>query len=73
MSNKKIKDVFNEVLAGDTLKNALEFAAFLNANDMSCVRATTGYWADKIYFIAIIKTKVFAIFRLMNMKIIHGM
>jgi len=32
MSNKKIEDVFSEVLTSDTLKNALDFAEFLSAN-----------------------------------------
>ena len=32
MYNKKIEDVFNEVLTGDVLKNALDFARFLSAN-----------------------------------------
>ena len=32
--NKKIEDTFNEFLAGDELKNALDFAEFLKANEM---------------------------------------
>ena len=32
MSNKKIEDIFNEVLTGDVLKNALDFMGFLSAN-----------------------------------------
>ena len=34
MSNKKLKDVFIEVLTDDTLQNALDFAEFLNANEI---------------------------------------
>ena len=37
MSNKKLEDVFNEVLTGDVLKNALGFAEFLNANEITQV------------------------------------
>jgi len=32
---KRIEDVINETLTGDTQKNALDFAAFLQANDFS--------------------------------------
>jgi len=35
MSNKEIRDVFNEVLAGDTLRNALNFVDFLGANEVT--------------------------------------
>ena len=34
MTDKKIEDFFNEFLIGDTLKNALDFAEFLMANEM---------------------------------------
>jgi len=34
MCIKKLEDVFNEVLNGDVLKNALDFAEFLNANEI---------------------------------------
>jgi len=34
MPNKIIEDVFNEFFIGDTLKNALDFAEFLRANEM---------------------------------------
>ena len=34
MSNQKIEVVINDVLKGDTQKNALEFVAFLTANEM---------------------------------------
>ena len=33
-SCRKIEDIINEVLIGDTLKNALDFTAFLENNDM---------------------------------------
>ena len=32
--NRRIEDSFNEFLAGDELKNALDFADFLRANEM---------------------------------------
>ena len=32
--NKRIEDAFNEFLTGDELKNALDFAEFLRANEM---------------------------------------
>ena len=34
MVEKRIEDVFNEHFTGDTLKNALDFAEFLRANEM---------------------------------------
>ena len=34
MPEKKIEDIFNEYFIGDTLKNALDFAEFLKANEM---------------------------------------
>jgi len=34
MSEKRIEDAFNEYFTGDTLKNALDFAEFLRANEM---------------------------------------
>ena len=34
MTEKRIEDVFSEFLIGDTLKNALDFAKFLRANEM---------------------------------------
>ena len=46
-----MEDVLGEALTGDTRCHALEFAAFLRANEISCVRYTGGYWADKIYFV----------------------
>jgi len=35
MANKKIEDIFNETLAGVTLKNALDFVNFLGANEIT--------------------------------------
>ena len=35
MSDKSIENTINEVLSGDTKKNALEFAAFIKANDLT--------------------------------------
>ena len=34
MSEKRIEDVINEVLKGEAQKNALDFAAFLNENEI---------------------------------------
>ena len=34
MAEKKIEDALNEYFTGDTLKNALNFAEFLSANEM---------------------------------------
>lgn len=34
-ARRKIEDAFNDILSGDTLKAALDFAAFLEANDMT--------------------------------------
>ena len=45
-----MEDVIKLALTGDAQKNALEFAAFMRANEISCIRETQGYWADKIYF-----------------------
>jgi len=51
MFKKKIERFIKERLTGDVQKNALDFAAWLRANDMRLERQTVGYWADKIYFI----------------------
>jgi len=51
MTEQRIVQVINAALTGDTQKNALELAIFLNENGISCVRDTAGYWADKIYFV----------------------
>ena len=46
-----MEQVIRESLTGEAQKNALELATFLNESGMSCERSTTGYWADKIYFV----------------------
>ena len=46
----KIEEKIKEILNGDAQKNALDFAAFLRANDMQFERSTTNYWADKLYW-----------------------
>jgi hypothetical protein len=51
MSEQRIEYVINEALTGDAQRNALDFAAFLSTNEISHIRPTTGYWADKIYFV----------------------
>jgi len=43
--------IVKNALTGDAQINALDFAAFLRANEISCERSETGYWADKIYFV----------------------
>ena len=52
MSEQNMEYVIKEALTGEIKKNALEFAAFIKENEISCVRdTTTDYWADKIYFV----------------------
>ena len=51
MFEQEMEHVIKEALKGDAQKNALEFAVFLSDNEITCLRETTGYWADKIYFI----------------------
>ena len=51
MFEQGMEYVIRASLTGEAQRNALEFAAFLTDIEISCVRATTGYWADKIYFI----------------------
>lgn len=43
MSNQKIQVLINEVLKGNAQKNALDFAAFLQANEMPIPHGE-GYW-----------------------------
>lgn len=50
-NNLSIKNAIKENLAGDALKNAQEFAAFLRANEMQFERSKDGYWADKRYWL----------------------
>jgi len=51
MREQTMEHIINDVLTEDMRSNALEFAAFLRANEIVYVRPDTGYWADKIYFI----------------------
>lgn len=53
MSEQNMEKVIRESLTGDAQRNALELAAFMDANDISCIRITDGYWEDKIYFVCI--------------------
>ena len=45
MPERTMESFVWEVLTGETQKNALDFAAFLRANDMVFVRGG-GYWED---------------------------
>ena len=47
MTNKKIEDVFNEVLIGDTLKNALDFVGFLDENEITQTGQHEWYYKGK--------------------------
>lgn len=49
MPEQRIENLIDEVLTGETQKNALAFAAFLRANGMLFVRGK-GYWEDKFYW-----------------------
>lgn len=51
MSEQSMEHIIKEALTDDVQRNALSLVAFLQANDISCERSTTGYWADKIYFV----------------------
>ncbi|MCL2837604.1 MAG: hypothetical protein FWE04_00840 [Oscillospiraceae bacterium] len=44
MAEKRIEDVINEVLTGDSQKNALDFAAFLRANEMTIEGGEGNCW-----------------------------
>ncbi len=46
MSNKRIEAVINDVLNGDTQKNALDFVAYLRANEIPLDEAEN-YWEVK--------------------------
>ena len=50
MSEQNIESFIGEVLTEDVQKNALDFIAFLKANNMQFERSTTDYWADKLYW-----------------------
>ena len=49
MPKQTIESHIKETLAGDTRKNALDFVAFLLANEMQFERGE-GYWKDKLYW-----------------------
>jgi len=51
MSEQSIEKVIRKSLTGDIQRNALAFSAFINANNISCIRVTDGYWEDKTYFL----------------------
>ncbi|MCL2488435.1 MAG: hypothetical protein FWE80_07105 [Oscillospiraceae bacterium] len=48
MAEKKIEDAFNDFLTGDTLKNALDFAEFIRANEMIYNRDYEIHYKDKL-------------------------
>lgn len=50
MSEQKIENHINDVLAGDAQKLALDFIAYLRTQEMQFVRSTTDYWAEKLYW-----------------------
>ena len=56
MAEQKIEDFINEVLTGDAQKNALDFAAYLRANEMLFERGK-GYWEGKLYWLIKYKNK----------------
>lgn len=49
MTERNIENSINETLFGNARKHALDFVAFLHANEMLCERGT-GYWVDKHYW-----------------------
>ncbi|MCL2701542.1 MAG: hypothetical protein FWE88_07595 [Phycisphaerae bacterium] len=44
MSKKKIEDVANDVLKDDAQRNALEFIAYLRANEVTLNDSDNGFW-----------------------------
>jgi hypothetical protein len=50
MSEQNIESHVCEMLTGDAKNNALEFVAYLKANDMTFERGQ-GYWEDKCYWV----------------------
>jgi len=50
MSEQKIEEIIGEVLTGDVQKNALEFVAYLRANEILFERGK-GYWENKYYWL----------------------
>jgi|GEM_PF-519009 len=49
MSENAIEGIISKTLIGEAQKNALDFVAYLRANDMQIERQM-GYWEDKYYF-----------------------
>ena len=49
MSEQKIEFFINNLLSNEARKNALDFIAYLRANEMLFERGE-GYWADKLYW-----------------------
>ena len=50
MSERKMEHYIEKILAGEARQNALDFVAYLRANDTKFERSTTNYWADKLYW-----------------------
>jgi len=50
MLKRSIEYYIRKLLTGEAQKNALEFAAYLRANDMPPVRFRDNYWKDKCYW-----------------------
>lgn len=50
MSEQKIENIIGEVLTGEAQKNALEFVAYLRANEMLFERGN-GYWENQLYWL----------------------
>jgi len=50
MPEQRIENFICEVLTGDAQKNALEFVAYLRANEMLFERGK-GYWENKLYWL----------------------
>jgi hypothetical protein len=50
MTEQSVEYCISEILIGDAQVNALDFVAYLRANDMQFERGI-GYWADKYYWL----------------------
>ena len=50
MSNQKTEDIMNNVLSGDVLKNALDFAAFLKENELTVNEAEISYQGKAVCY-----------------------
>ena len=64
MPEQNIEYFIDTTLTGETRRNALEFAAYLRANDMLFVRGK-GYWEDKLYWMITYKDE-YVCFILLN-------